>query len=78
MVDKGEIERFAYTLAGKKVGVVPLYSPLFCRRPNNNRSFDVMPIPFLGIYVTLGLFPSFWAVLCQGSFISRFLTTVFQ
>jgi len=62
--DKGEIERFACTFASKKVDVVPLYSLLFCRKPLNNRSFDVMPILLLGIYVASGLFPSFWAVVC--------------
>lgn len=42
--DKGEYDEFVGTFARRKVGIVPIYGLLFCRKPYNDRSSVQIPI----------------------------------
>jgi hypothetical protein len=63
-IDKGEFEKFARTLAGMKVFVVPLLASFFCRKLNMERRLSATSLFLQGFYVVLWRFSSFWAVGC--------------
>jgi heme A synthase len=63
-VDKGEFEKFARTLAGMMVFVVPLLASFFCRKLNMERRLSVTSLFLQGFHAVLGRFSSFWAVGC--------------